>query len=317
MAFKPSYSRPAPALLAGAPEPQTRRCAPLEANSAAIFNLPTLFHPAKIVGDFARFPAERLHSFKEDPSVENNRVLAISLAAVAAIPFAAAQMGGNGAAMRLGMMGADAGIVQGQPCVVVEKIESVRPLADGTTLTRDNEEQKWRDSQGRFRKQGTEIEPGQQPVFHTANIVDPVANTLTVLNLDRKAAMVYHLPDHGPAALHPYVELEDQQLWARPGVQVKMEKLEGKTIAGVYAVGRRVTRIRPPGTIGNDKTVISVAERWVSPDLKILLYSSSDDPREKLVRQVTQLERSEPDPSVFAIPSDFTVNDVQVSPPQQ
>lgn len=244
-----------------------------------------------------------------------NCVLAISAIAIAAAPFAAAQT--NAIAMRLMSMGDDAGIVQGQPCIVVEKLETTKPLADGTTLTHYGEEQKWRDSQGRFRKQGTEVEPNQEPVFHTATIVDPVANTLTALNMDRKTATVFHLPDHGAAALHPYVDMDNRTHLALPGVQVKVDKLDGKTIAGVYAVGWRVTRIRPPGTIGNDKPVISVAERWVSPDLKILLYGSTDDPRGKLVQQVTQLDRSEPDPNVFAVPSDFTVKEVQVPQAQQ
>jgi hypothetical protein len=102
-----------------------------------------------------------------------------------------------------------------------------------------------------------------------------------------------------------------------PGVQVKVEKLDGKMINGVYAVGRRVTRVRPPGTIGNDTPVVSVAERWVSPDLKILMASSSDDPREKLTREVAKLDRSEPNPALFTIPADFAVKEVTVGPRQQ
>ena len=213
---------------------------------------------------------------------------------------------------RLEMMGDDAGITVGQPCVVVEKIETIRPLADGTTITRYGEVQKWRDSQGRFRKQGTEMDQNNsEPVFHSAMIVDPVNNTFTTMNLDRKTATVFHLPEQGPGQLlHPYVDLDNQPVMARPGVEVKVEKLEGKTIAGVPAVGRRVTRTRPPGTIGNDKTIVSVSERWVSPDLNILLSSSMDDPREKETREVTQLERTEPDESVFRIPADFTVKDI-------
>lgn len=245
--------------------------------------------------------------------LRRNCALVISAVALAAVPFAAAQTGGGAATMRLMAMGDDAGIVQGQPCVVVEKLERVTPLADGTTLTRNWEEQKWRDSLGRFRKQETEVESGKDPVFHAVTIVDPVANTLVTLNLDRKTATVFHLPTQGPAALHPWVDPFEEPLMARPGVQVKTEKLEGKTIAGVPAVGRRVTRIRPPGTIGNDKPVVSVAERWVSPDLKIMLETTLDDPREKQVRLVTQLDRSAPDPSVFAIPADFTVKDLDIT----
>lgn len=240
--------------------------------------------------------------------------LVICLTAIWAAPIIHAQLSSEA---RVALAQDDAGIVQGQPCIVVEETQSTRPLADGTTLTHRTEERKWRDSQGRFRKQIAEVIDGHEPEFETASIVDPVANTLTILHLVSKTATVFHLLDHGPGSLHPYVELDDMPVMALPGVQVKIEKLEPKTIAGVYAVGRRVTRVRLPGVIGNNKPVTSVSERWVSPDLKILLASSSDDPREQLMRQVTQLDRNEPDPSVFNIPADFTVRDVQVQAKEQ
>ena len=86
-------------------------------------------------------------------------------------------------------------------------------------------------------------------------------------------------------------------------------------IAGVFGVDRRETRTRPPGTINNDKTVVSVSERWVSPDIKILLASSMDDPRERLTREVT-LERVQPDASLFEVPADYTIKEAQGGPPQ-
>lgn len=215
--------------------------------------------------------------------------------------------------IRLAWMGDDAGIVTGQPCSVTETAEVVRTLADGTTLTRRTIEQKWRDADGRFRKQSAEVQPGHTPVFEAAMIVDPVSNTLTTLHLDRGTAVVFHLPDHGPGSLQKYVDLDDKALYARSGVQVKVEQLQGKTIAGVYAVGRRVTRIRPPGTIGNDRPVVSVSERWVSPDLKVLVASSMSDPRETQTRTVTRLDRADPDPSIFSVPPQFTVRDVPVA----
>lgn len=96
-------------------------------------------------------------------------------------------------------------------------------------------------------------------------------------------------------------------------MEVKFEEIRGKEFAGVPAIGPRVTRTRPPGTIGNDRTIVSVSERWWSPELKLLLYSSMDDPREKLTREVTELDRGEPDPSMFTVPSDFSVRDVPVA----
>jgi hypothetical protein len=235
---------------------------------------------------------------------------------VVLVPVAIAQTQ-IGAAARVALMQDDAGIVQGEPCAVVEEVETARQLPDGTTISRHVEERKWRDSEGRFRRETAEVEEGQKPDFEVATIIDPVNNTLTVLHFDRKEAIVYHLPDQGPFHLHPYLDPFDQPLLARPGVQVKTEKLDGKEIAGVYAVGRRVTRTRPPGTVGNDKPLISVAERWISPDLKIMLLQWTKDPREDETRQVTSLDRGNPDPQQFLVPASFAVREVTVDSSQK
>ncbi len=213
----------------------------------------------------------------------------------------------------------DAGIVLGQPCTVVQQTEVTQQLADGTTLTHRTVVRKWRDNQGRFRRESAEIQGDETPEFQRASLIDPVNNTFVNLNLERKTATIYHLPDHGPDALHPYVDQFDKDIPALPGVQVKVEKLGGKTIEGVYAEGRRVTRFRPAGTVtlGNDKPIVGVSDRWIAQDLKILLVSTMDDPRHKEVSQVTKLDRNEPDPALFQIPADFTVREVSADSSQR
>ena len=239
------------------------------------------------------------------------RVLVVGAMVFLAVPVAIAQYT---AAAGAALNGDDAEIVLAQPCIVVEKMVEITPLVDGTKITKRTEVRKWRDSEGRFRKEKALLEDGQESVFDVVTILDPVKNTVTTLHLDTKNASVVHLPQ---GTLHPYVDLDDKEILTRPGVKVKVEKLDGKTIAGVYAVDRRVTRTRPPGTINHDKTVVSVSERWVSPDLKLLLASSMDDPREQLTREVTHLERTEPDSSLFQVPADYTVKEAQGGPLHQ
>jgi hypothetical protein len=241
-------------------------------------------------------------------------LLAGSFAAFTTLAAAQAQIG---TAARAALMQDDAGIVQGEPCAVVEKVDTWQQLPDGTTISKHAEIRKWRDSAGRFRRESAELHSGQEADFEIASIIDPLNNTLTMLHFDRKEAIVYHLPDQGPFHLHPYQDPFGKPLFAREGVQVKVEKLDGKEIAGVYAEGRRVTRVRPPGTIGNDKPVISEAERWVSPDLKIMLLQWTKDPRESDTRQVTSLDRSEPNPQLFQVPPDFSVHEVSVDSTQK
>jgi hypothetical protein len=89
---------------------------------------------------------------------------------------------------------------------------------------------------------------------------------------------------------------------------LKRESLGTQTINGVVAEGTRTTRTIPVGQIGNDKPLQIVSERWYSPDLQIVLKTTRTDPRfGTTTYTVTNIQRSEPSASLFAVPSDFTV----------
>ncbi len=231
------------------------------------------------------------------------RVLAASAVALLASPAAFAQYG---AAAVAALNSEDAAVVVGRPFTLVETTMDTVPRPNGVAMTRRTVQRKWRDAQGRFRRETGQVAEGQEPTFDRATIIDPVKNTVTTLDLDRKTASVVHLPT---GALHPYVDQEDKPLMAMPGVQGQVEKMAAKSIAGEPAVGRRVTRTRPPGTVGNATTIVSVSERWISPDLKIVLATLMDDPRQQQVREVTQLSRGEPDAGLFQIPADYAVTE--------
>jgi hypothetical protein len=79
---------------------------------------------------------------------------------------------------------------------------------------------------------------------------------------------------------------------------------------GILVNGVRTTHTIPAGRIGNDKPISIVTEVWTSPDLKTIVYSKRSDPR--MGEQTFQLQnivRAEPDPSLFAVPADFTIMD--------
>jgi hypothetical protein len=53
-----------------------------------------------------------------------------------------------------------------------------------------------------------------------------------------------------------------------------------------------------------------VTEVWTSPDLKAIVYSKRNDPRmSEQTFQLTNIQRVEPDTSLFTVPSDFTIVD--------
>jgi hypothetical protein len=76
---------------------------------------------------------------------------------------------------------------------------------------------------------------------------------------------------------------------------------------GVNATGKQVTRTVAAGTEGNTKALVNTSQRCVSPDLKIVLYSSDTNQLRTSVHDVTTLNQADPDASLFQVPAGFTV----------
>jgi hypothetical protein len=86
--------------------------------------------------------------------------------------------------------------------------------------------------------------------------------------------------------------------------------LGGKTFAGVYAEGTKLTITYPVGYFGNDRPILNVRETWTSPELKIIVYTTDDDPRTgSRTTELTNIDRAEPDPAIFQVPEGYTIKD--------
>ncbi len=86
-----------------------------------------------------------------------------------------------------------------------------------------------------------------------------------------------------------------------------------QTMEGVAAQGFKTIRTIPAGEIGNEKPIEITTEVWTSPDLKTVVYSKRSDPRmgDQIFR-LTNIQRSEPDASLFTVPSDFKITESDV-----
>lgn len=92
--------------------------------------------------------------------------------------------------------------------------------------------------------------------------------------------------------------------------EVNRESLGTQMIEGVMAEGTRVTYTIPAGKIGNDRPIVTVSERWYSPELQTVVMSKNSDPRSgETTYRLTNINRSEPDPSLFQIPGDYTIKE--------
>jgi TonB family protein len=92
--------------------------------------------------------------------------------------------------------------------------------------------------------------------------------------------------------------------------ETKNESLGSQMIEGVAVEGTRVTHTIPAGSIGNERPIEATYERWYSKELQLDVLIKSVDPRSgESTQQLTNISRSEPDPALFEIPSDYTVQE--------
>jgi len=78
------------------------------------------------------------------------------------------------------------------------------------------------------------------------------------------------------------------------------EELGQTSMAGVQVTGTRfVTRL--PGLLGNGR-----GERWVSPELELVVYTRSEDSHFGILEyQLTNISRSEPRADLFEVPENY------------
>lgn len=100
-----------------------------------------------------------------------------------------------------------------------------------------------------------------------------------------------------------------QKMGVDPG-QRKTESLGIQTIEGVTAEGTRSTITIPAGEIGNTLPIEIVDETWYSRELQLVVMSRRHDPRSgESTYRLTNLNRGEPDRSLFEVPADYTVRE--------
>ena len=217
-------------------------------------------------------------------------------------------------------------VVKGLPYKADAVTEITQSLADGNRIVRKTSSSVSRDSEGRTRREANLAALGPLAPHDAPRLVfihDPVAGTSYVLEPDSRTARKLGLPGkgglggrrrEGPAADgasdpgprfrgRPHEMGEGK--WDR-----QTENLGTQTLEGVEATGTRTTVTIPAGAIGNDKAISIVSERWLSPELQVVLMSTHRDPRfGETTYRLTGIARGEPDKSLFEVPSDYTIRE--------
>lgn len=215
-----------------------------------------------------------------------------------------------------GMPGAKR-VVTGAPFSAVGVTETIHALADGNRITRRTETTIYRDSQGRFRREVSLA--GIGPLHNTGKprsfivIQDPVAGTAYILNPEENTANKVPLPAAKIEVSRKPTATGQREIRVKPRMAEEnwqKEALGARTINGVNAEGTRQTRTIPAGEIGNDKPITIVSEQWYSPDLQVMVMSKRNDPMfGETTYTLSNIQRQEPDASLFTVPADYTVKE--------
>lgn len=196
----------------------------------------------------------------------------------------------------------------GKPFSGVDSIQWTRNLEDGTTVATHQDARLARDSEGRIYRENVTRFPANSDRKSRVKqfiIFDPVAHTRTVCVPAARRCEVndYHVP-RSSAAAKPIGTFNTGK------GQLTRESLGTDTIEGLNVAGTRETLTIDTGAEGNSQPLSTVEESWYSPDLEVNLSITRKDPREGTIAiHVIDLSTSEPDPSLFRIPANFTVED--------
>jgi hypothetical protein len=225
--------------------------------------------------------------------------------------------------------------VPGAPYSAQAVTQRIQILGDGNRIIQTTTNNVARDSKGRVRREESLPGPnnGSSEAPHLVLIEDPVAGVHITLDSNTKAAMrlttlgakkaaeagVIASADSGPSSMVVRMGpttatsgalsiVTQDGKWEPSGANVV--DLGTQVIEGVPAKGKKMTYTIPAGEIGNDLPIVITTETWYSPDLKVTVISKSSDPRMgETSYRLTNVSRSEPDASLFQIPSDYTVKD--------
>jgi hypothetical protein len=240
--------------------------------------------------------------------------------------FGAAPGPGMEAGEAIAVVGFEGGVggktVTGAPFSATFSTQTTQTLGDGNQIQRSTTGTFARDNEGRTRRDLTL--PGIGPwaasgksAPHVVMLNDVVAGKQYILQPDRKVArqvrvLGRHRLDREGASVQAVGSLPGPPPLPPPGAEPPDQKdvvttsLGTQTINGVLAEGTRYTRTIPAGAIGNEKPIVITSERWYSPDLQVVVLSKRDDPRMgETITQLTNIQRSEPEPSLFQVPPDY------------
>jgi len=209
-----------------------------------------------------------------------------------------------------------------------------RVLPSGERLHGETHGKVYRDSQGRTRSESDAVGPAaaaqkfififiNDPVDHTIISLDPRTLTARVnpslsppaLGTPRPAnpAIAAKLTPVAPGA--PLPSAGSSGAYAPSGVpaaSANSEDLGTREMEGLTVTGTKVTRTVAAPFARDGQPKSSVTTTWFSPELQVAVLTETDDPQGgHRATKLVNIVRTEPDATLFQIPSGYTVADIR------
>jgi len=210
--------------------------------------------------------------------------------------------------------------VAGAPFSAVATQQITREFTDGNRMARTvRVTHYYRDSAGRTRieREFSQQSAGAQAALQGSivEIDDPVGGdryllippTRTADVLKGRATSDVVQPPFTPPGITAYfggltIGPKDQG-WSQP------ESLGEQVIEGLRAVGTRREYTLAPGALGNEKPIGITIEQWFSPDLGVIVSKTGHATTGGgSSYRLEHIVRGAPDPTLFAIPADYTLH---------
>jgi hypothetical protein len=191
----------------------------------------------------------------------------------------------------------------------VDNIVWTRTSSDGGTTTLYTSAKVVRDSQGRLYREHHHFAPAdvdQARTLYIFYILDPVTRSRTDCEVATHVCTISNYRPLYTSPLRPVGPFDNNRRY------LARESLGTQTMDGLPVTGARETITIAPGTVGNDREMVSAREFWYSADLKTNLTVTRQDPHDgtQAIHLVVD-SRSEPEPAVFAIPSGYSIRDIR------
>ena len=192
--------------------------------------------------------------------------------------------------------------VPGAPLSAQQVEERIRTKPDGTVRSQNLVSPIHRDSAGRMRIEW-HIEADGDELAEIVILVDPVASSIVWLAVGQKVAYPDAVPPSPggefrigfPAVVQPPLARN----WPMKTDALGTRVIEGIEVEGVRTV--QTSEDQPPLT--------AVHEVWRCPKLHVTLRIEVSGPTWKQTAKLQNVEWREPDPALFVIPSEYTIQE--------